>query len=965
MMKKTNCLLIIISLLTFSTVHAQIGAKSFTSIVLEPTIAYIKYKDANRRMVRLLFKNGKIFKAADVVVSFNGQNEHVKIDPSPQGMTVFEVPLPGDPVLVTTQAEVSLNYNAQKYTARCLVEPVRDDWKVYVLPHSHVDIGYTNTQAKVLKLHMDNIDEAINLAEKTANYPAEAQYKWTTEAIWVVDNYLKTADEAKQKRFWSAVKNGWINLDGAYGNTNTSMTDAYQLTQLFKKSQQLARANGIKINTMFQGDVPGASWGLSAQSDQTDIKYFLSGPNASDRIGNLAKWQDKPFYWISPSGKQKLLFWQCQPYSLGYGLKGTKIPNFFSVEDPKPFYTGHPSDNFLNPYLFKYLADLEQNRFPYDMTILTWAMSDNAPIDPELPDAVKAWNEHYSSPKLVITSVKQFFADFEGKYGDKIPHISGDYTEYWTDGVSSAANETALSRKSSDKLKQVAAIWAIRNKPGYPAQKFDDTWKNLLLYNEHTWGAYNSVDEPDNDKVRSEWQIKQGYALQAKQETDDLLKQAVAPLSAKDGTIAVYNTLSWARTEVVYVPAVLSTKGDLVRDEKGAKVPSQRLSTGELAFLAGEVPQFGSKLYTINPGKPYLAGKAAITEKQLTNGIYTIHVDQTSGDIDHIIKNANGKVTTLVDTAGFNKYLYMPGDSLKNIQSSSEAHIKIKENGPLVVSLVITSRAAGANSLTREVRLVSGTDNVELINTIDKIAVRAKESVHFAFPFHVPAAQVRYSIPWGSIMAEADQLPNANKNWYTAQRWVDVSNENYGVTWSSPDAPLFEIGDITTAGLLGGLHHSPLWQTFTPQSPKLYSWVMNNLWHTNFRADQEGKTTFRYFFSAHDHPYESSSANKSGLDNHQPLIVDAASGGDAQKLFFNISSGNFYVESIKPADDGNAVIAQLVSCGPGDSKIQISPIKTAKIKVYESNLMEDKKQLLGNSFTLPEKGILTLRIERD
>jgi hypothetical protein len=58
------------------------------------------------------------------------------------------------------------------------------------------------------------------------------------------------------------------------------------------------------------------------------------------------------------------------------------------------------------------------------MSILTWAMSDNAPIDPELPDAVKAWNEHYTSPKLIITSVKQFFNDLEKQYKNEIPSFS-------------------------------------------------------------------------------------------------------------------------------------------------------------------------------------------------------------------------------------------------------------------------------------------------------------------------------------------------------------------------------------------------------------------------------------------------------------------------------------------------------------------------------------------------------------
>jgi len=89
------------------------------------------------------------------------------------------------------------------------------------------------------------------------------------------------------------------------------------------------------------------------------------------------------------------------------------------------------------------------------MTILTWAMSDNAPVDPELPDAVKAWNEHFASPQLVICSTSQFFRDFENRYKDSIPTIEGDYLEYWTDGVASAAKETAEARQLSDRLKQV------------------------------------------------------------------------------------------------------------------------------------------------------------------------------------------------------------------------------------------------------------------------------------------------------------------------------------------------------------------------------------------------------------------------------------------------------------------------------------------------------------------------------
>ncbi|MFD2147655.1 glycoside hydrolase family 38 C-terminal domain-containing protein [Mucilaginibacter antarcticus] len=597
------------------------------------------------------------------------------------------------------------------------------------------------------------------------------------------------------------------------------------------------------------------------------------------------------------------------------------------------------------------------------MTILTWAMSDNAPIDPELPDAVKAWNDRYVSPKMIVTSTKQFFDDFETSYKNVIPSYRGDYTEYWTDGVSSGAKETALSRTTSDRIKQAEALWAIKGKPAFPVDKFNDVWKNLLLYNEHTWGAFNSVSAPEDPKVISQWNMKKGYVLHAKGLTDTLTSQVLSSAAVKINAVDVYNTLSWPRTDVVYVSAALSKAGDMVKDASGKTVPSQRLSTGELVFVAADVPAFGKKTYEVAAGKGSGKGLSKFVSGSLTNGIYTVDVDNKSGDITKITKTANGRSLTVVDTIGFNKYTYMPGDSLAKIQSSGAASISIKENGPVVSSLLVKSAAPGTNGLTREIRLINGIDRVEIINTIDKKAIRRKESVHFSFPFKVPGAQVRYSIPWGSITAESDQLPNANHNWYTMQRWVDVSNANFGVTWSSPDAPLFEIGKITTGGLLGSLRLSPLWTSYTPQSSQIYSWVMNNLWHTNFKADQDGVATFHYYLQAHDSGYDSFKANQIGLNNHQPLIAGAAS-TDADKLFFKVDGFNIYVESIKPADDGNGVIVQLVNAGADNSRVNMSPQGVSALKLWESNLTEDKKTQLNSNFVLPGKGIMTLRVEQ-
>ena len=41
----------------------------------------------------------------------------------------------------------------------------------------------------------------------------------------------------------------------------------------------------------------------------------------------------------------------------------------------------------------------------------------------------------------------------------------------------------------------------------YPYSAIDDAWKNAVLYDEHTWGAY-TWDAPESDFVKSQWAIE-------------------------------------------------------------------------------------------------------------------------------------------------------------------------------------------------------------------------------------------------------------------------------------------------------------------------------------------------------------------------------------------------------------------------------------------------------------------------
>jgi alpha-mannosidase len=64
-----------------------------------------------------------------------------------------------------------------------ILTPVRKV-QVYILPHSHHDLGYTDLQANIEEKQMLNISKGIALARRTANYPEGARFVWNLEVLW-------------------------------------------------------------------------------------------------------------------------------------------------------------------------------------------------------------------------------------------------------------------------------------------------------------------------------------------------------------------------------------------------------------------------------------------------------------------------------------------------------------------------------------------------------------------------------------------------------------------------------------------------------------------------------------------------------------------------------------------------------------------------------------------------------------
>ena len=934
----------------------------------------------------LINKNGALQQPIQISIRLFGASESavttlngVEVDRRQlsEGMTVFQVFTA--PVDRTQDVNVSVTVGDQPVSAIVTLLPVRKV-TVYILPHSHHDLGYTDIQPHIEEKQMNNIALAIDLARTTADYPAGARFVWNEEVLWGTDLYLSRKSQAEQDAFLDAVKKGSICLNGMYANELTGLCRPEELMQLFRYSLDLSRRCGVTIDSAMLSDVPGYTWGTVTAMAQAGIRYFSAAPNNSDRIGTVRnEWHDKPFWHVSRSGKERVLVWMP-----GHGYSTWPAANEEMVAGCQEF--------------------LDTVNFPYDISYIRWSgHGDNAVPDPQICEFVKSWNQDFEWPKFIISSTGEAFSAFEKRYGNQVPLFKGDITPYWEDGAGSSALETRINRNSADRLVQAQTLAATRTPAEYKVADFDQTWRNILLYSEHTWGASASVRDPDASITKQQWAFKRQFALDGESQSKNLVAE-MFPTAGNDTTsIDVFNTTSWQRTELVFVTKELSMAGDHAKDHEGRPVPSQRLSTGELAILVREIPPFSSVRFHLSkvlPQPPAL--RVSATNHSLENGIVRIAIDPQTGNIIEFTRHGSG--ANLIDTGcggAANEYLFVKGKDFEEvrktqnkalalhaqdialdgpdvgaIEKSGPAQIRIEEEGPLVACLRIESSAPGCNNLVRRVRLLSGADWVELSNTVDKKAsprnpnpngtdrawadYGGKESVHFAFPFAVPNGEMHMDIPLAEMRPEVDQLPGACKNWLPVGRWIDIANDQAGVTWVTLDAPLVEIGKIS-ATLVGSNHNPLLWRDQIAPTTKLYSWAMNNHWETNYCASQEGPVEFRYALRVHGR-YDPADASRFAIGLSQPLLAGAASSIPTVQPLLRIEPADVLAVALKPSDDGKARVVRLFGASGEERKATLRWSAPPQ-NVWRSDLSEKPIEPLTGEITVAGWDLVTLRVE--
>ncbi len=814
--------------------------------------------------------------------------------------------------------------------------PVRK-WTVYMVEHAHTDIGYTRPQTEILPEHLRFIDYALDYCDQTDSLPDDAKFRWTCEASWPVSQYVQCRPHQQVERLLRRIREGRIEVTAMMFNMS-ELPDENSYVSFLKPILQL-RQMGIPVKTAMQDDVNGAAWCLVDYFHGLGIRYLTMGenPDRALRPFNIPT----SFWWESPSGN-KLLVFRADHYMTG---------NFMGIERGQL--------DIVEPAMFQYLHGLETQDYPFDRVAVQYSgyYTDNSPPSTAGCRVIEAWNKKYLWPHLRNATDGEFPQYVEKEQSQTIAHIRAAWPDWWTDGTASAPRETAAARRAQAGMIADEGLLAMARLAGnsIPPKVLGDVDainEKLLFYDEHTFGAAESITDPLVENSEVQWSEKRAYVWEAVKSAAILRECGLGMLqghlpSLTTPSLSVFNTLCWQRSGLVtaYIDNQIIQPDHEFRivDDRGNTVPVQRLARRAdgtyWALWAPHVPPLGFTTFRIDTTAEQ-AGPLPTNQDSSTvldNRYYRIILDLQKGSIRSIYdKEQKTELIDATSTWGAGEFIretLTDRDQMAqfklvgyNRTTLSDVHFKSKTNGSIWRSIVFaghTDACYGPEGVTCEVRLFNTQKRIEVLFTAMKRPITDPEALYVAFPFRSPGGTIRYDAQGGVVIPGVTQIPGSSSDWQTVQNFAAVRGNTGQIVIGSDECPLFQFGDINTGKFQ---------RVARVDHPYMFSWPMNNYWTTNFVAEEDGELHWGYYLTS-SADTSNSFATQFGWGSRVPLVARvlpalAGTGTRTSRSFLESLPKNILLISAIPSQDGQGIVLQLRETDGRPTSIHLAEFAT-------------------------------------
>ncbi|MCM0647455.1 hypothetical protein NBE98_03565 [Clostridium swellfunianum] len=762
-------------------------------------------------------------------------------------------------------------------------------WTMYILHHSHTDIGYTDLQEKIIYNHIDYIKSAVKVAKKGHETGSvDKAFKWNCETYYCVERFLEEATEEEKQDFYEMIKSNNIGLSATYLNF-TDLVDKKVLNKRTKEMVEHFKAQGIAVKAAMNADVNGISLGSLDVLLDNGIEFLFT--NIHTHHGMYPLYQNqKPYYWENKEGKRLLVF-SGEHYNLGnaLGLIYNKNTNFMTEN-----YLGKaakPKSHIetLKDNICKYLESCEENGYAYNFipACVSGVFSDNAPPNTDIIRTITEFNEVYGHEvRLEMVTIQEFYDKIKGQLKD-VPVYKGDLNDWWANGIAS----TPYAVKHYREAQRMYHLCDRLDSQGHAARKdlVRQAEDNLLLYAEHTWGHSATITNPYDTMVQNLDIRKTSYASKAHEASAKNLNRIMHSRGDKlryydlNGKIKAINASQEKGEQIVeFYIEVWGYKGVKVVCESTGHEMKVQMSSHPRGVLISFIDTFEAneeKIYTyeeaaakpevINSRVAYIGServkdivnnydaKSYKLPYEIENPYFKISYEIGKGvtsfynkvDKVEMLKEGDAKFfTPIYENTKIRTNVYeerrLLGRNIRGLHAKKHigelVDIKIIDSGEIFTTVELIYELEGTYFSSVVIKLYNTLPRLEFKYKIAKTLSTDIESIYLPLTLNTLESELYIDKSDAAMRPGIDQIPGTCMEYYLISSGLVYQGKENTILINTKDAPLVYMGELK--------HHPILLCDNNKENNKrdIYSWIMTNTWETNFKMDLSGITEFCY-----------------------------------------------------------------------------------------------------------------------
>lgn len=828
--------------------------------------------------------------------------------------------------------------------------------KIYLLHHSHYDVGFTHSQIVVEQLQTDFLDDVLDVLDATADWDQPSQPRWTIEVHEQLRLWLASSTPRKRERMQRHIDGGRISL-GAIQTNTTPLSSLESLCKQLADVRRYREELGFAVKVALQHDVNGIPWVMSDLLLDSGVELLIMGLNL--HTGGNGPVRPGMFKWRTPSGRTLKVF------------SGHHYSTFDVVTSP---CTTPVTE--MKAAMDAFWALLQEMGYPYDFLFLS---STNVPVaydngGPSLMTAekVREWNTHSDYPTIEYVTSEQFAHKLACVPDESLPEFVGDWSDFWNVGAGSSARETRINANTKQKLFD-SALLALHLPQNTRLKDLQaQAWRDVVMYDEHTFGYWASASQHAHPQVVTTEIFKRNVAHAGHEMARYVLGSRLADyaenpsMAVPEGVLAI-NPSPLKKRLAISLPTRWQGQifGRLMglnfmNTEPHAPVRDRDFGTSQPCTIKAHLelePFSAARLPWAAIVPPAHAKNLHAYSEEESAAIQTLdgHDAELRTRGNRVIESpfhrleytpANGRIVRLLDKQtgwevlpedaeyGFFEPIHEKPDPRFDASRKSyydrvvEIETKLipcwkdwkaartgvtafhgltVERDERSVSLTRVFSLEGAPRILQTFTLSADLPWIDVAVMVEKEKVLSAESIYFATQLNLKAGwEATYDSSGIPVKLDEEQLDQTSNGWVTGEAFTRMSDSTHQFHLFAPEIPLVQFGDFHFG--------RPKARIPRPATPLHLAWACNNYWETNYPTCQEGIIRF------HCAIYTSSGASNADAYrladgfSRKPLFLPLAACAEPQsKTLVSLDNPAVRLASIDESQAHCGIIIRLIN----------------------------------------------------